>query len=919
MQMFRYTAMAAALAAALGGLAATPALAQQPQTLGPVEVTGTLIRRVDAESALPVTVISIEELTRAGATNAEQVVRLITQQQGGTVASGSVSSGNGAASYASLRNLGEQRTLVLLNGRRIVSNPFSSVAVDLNTLPMAAISRVEILSDGASSTYGTDAIAGVINFITRKEFAGLSVGAELQQPQESGGELTTANLMGGFGSLAKQGWNVYGGFNWRKQDPMFGTDRDFSARSFNQANGFNATSPTTFPANWSQVVGGTTTVAAANPSAPGCEPPTSVSLPWFPGASPCAADTQGFTWTVPEQEQWSFFGRGALALGEHTASLEYFFSNNLIGQQIAPSPENGLSLTPNSPFFPGNGIYGGAPGLVANQPVNVNWRTTVLGPRKTETENDTQRLVAAIEGRVMGWEYTASALWSKSEIKQNFLSGYGATAALLNGMAGRNGAPFLNPFGAQTAAGQAYLQANQVTGILNTGEGTMYSYSGVISRQFGNLQGGPISVALLAELRKEEMEYTTDVTRARQTSSSGLAGNAPRREGDRDITAFAAEALFPVLKNLELGASVRLDDYSDFGQTTNPKFSFKYQPTRDLVVRGSYNTGFTAPTLTQLYLPNQSTFTSTRYNDPLLCPNGVPNTALGGQVARDCGIQFQQLQGGNPNLQPEESTAYSLGFVLQATRQLSFGLDYWSYKVTENIGSIGEATIFGNPSFYSNLFIRCSAADPNIRPTVPGCRQPGGDPLAYILNTNQNKGETETSGFDINLNWMGAPTQYGTFNIGLRGTYVSNYQFQVVKNGVWFEPVGGWTPTFSTGGTSGGPVIRYQQVTNFGWKYGTFDTLLTYRYMSGYTDQNSPAGVLPANRNNEVGSSSMFDLNVAYTGFKNLTLRAGILNVLDTDPPYTNQIARFQARGYDDRFSNPLGRTFTLAAQYNFF
>jgi iron complex outermembrane receptor protein len=912
--------MAAALAAALGGLAATPVVAQQPQSLGPVEVTGSLIRRVDAEAALPVTVISIEELTRAGATNAEQVVKLITQQQGGAVSSGSVSIGNGGAAYASLRNLGEQRTLVLLNGRRIVNNPFASAAVDLNTLPMAAIARVEILSDGASSTYGTDAIAGVVNFITRKEFSGLTIGAETQVPQESGGELNTANIMGGFGSLAKQGFNVYGGFSWRKQDPMFGTDRDFSTRSFNQANGFNATSPTTFPANWSQVVGGVTTVAGANPSAPGCLPPTSVSVPWFPGASPCNADTQGFTWTIPLQEQWSFFGKGALALGQHTASLEYFLSNNLIGQQIAPSPEGGLSLTPNSPFYPGNGIYPSAPGQNTTQPVNVNWRTTILGPRKTETENETQRLVASLEGRVLGWDYTAAALWSKAKITNNFLSGYGATTALLNGMAGTNGAPFLNPFGPQTAAGQAFLLANQVTGVLQTGEGTMQSYSGVVSRQFGNLRGGPISVALLAEMRKEEMEYNTDVARARQTSSSGLAGSAPRRVGDRDITALAAEALFPVLKNLELGASFRLDDYSDFGQTTNPKFSFKYQPTRDLVVRGSYNTGFTAPTLTQLYLPSQATFTSTRFNDPLLCPNGVPNTALGGQVARDCGIQFQQLQGGNPNLQPEKSIAYTLGFVLQATRQVSFGVDYWRYRVTDNIGAIGEATIFGNPTFYSNLFVRCSAADPAILPSVPGCRQPGGDPLAYIVNTNQNKGETELSGFDLQFNWQGAATRYGKFSVGARGSYIHSYQFQVVKNGPWFEPLDNWTNQFTPGGAAqASPAIRYQQVTNLGWQFGKLDALLTHRYMSGYTDHNAAGSVLAANRNNVVDSNSIFDLSVGYTGIKNLTLRAGILNVLDTDPPYSNQTARFQARAYDDRFSNPLGRVFTLSAQYNFF
>ena len=197
-------AVSAAFSANLTGIAPT-ALAQTtpaPQSLERVEVTGSLIRRIQGETALPVVTISTEELQKAGVTNAEQAVKFITQQQGGLVTSGSVSSTNGAASYADLRSLGAQRTLVLLNGKRVVSNPFSSVAVDLNTLPLAAVQRIEVLPDGASATYGTDAIAGVINFITRREYQGITVGAEAQIPQESGGEIYTGSVLGGWGSLA---------------------------------------------------------------------------------------------------------------------------------------------------------------------------------------------------------------------------------------------------------------------------------------------------------------------------------------------------------------------------------------------------------------------------------------------------------------------------------------------------------------------------------------------------------------------------------------------------------------------------------------------------------------------------------------------------------------------------------------------
>ncbi len=229
--------------------------AQTQQTLDRVEVTGSLIRRIEGETALPVITISVEELQKAGVTNAEQAVKFITQAQGGTVTSRSVSQGNGAVAYADLRSLGAQRTLVLLNGKRVVSNPFSSVAVDLNTLPLAAVQRIEVLPDGASATYGTDAIAGVINFITRKDYKGVTIGAEVQIPEESGGEVYTGNLLGGFGDLAKQGWNAYGSFNYRAAKPMSGTERDFSRSAFIPEHGFNALSPTTFPGNYSQTVG----------------------------------------------------------------------------------------------------------------------------------------------------------------------------------------------------------------------------------------------------------------------------------------------------------------------------------------------------------------------------------------------------------------------------------------------------------------------------------------------------------------------------------------------------------------------------------------------------------------------------------------------------------------------------------------
>jgi len=933
------------LAIAFGGLAScmliAPASAQttpaapapQAQLKERVEVTGTLIRRIEGETALPVVTLKADELEKAGVTNAEGAVKFITQNQSGTVTSGSVSATNGAAAYADLRSLGSSRTLTLFNGQRVAPNPFAVVGTDLNTLPSVALERIETLADGASATYGTDAIAGVVNFITRREYQGITVAGEIQYPQGAGGEVYTASVLGGYGNLNTQGWNVYGGFNFRRQQPMSGVERGFMDSSLIPEHGFNGTSPTTFPANWSQSPG----VASTNPGLPGCFPPSSISVPssLLGNSIQCFADTQLWTNVIPEQEQWSAILKGSLALGANaTASLEYFWSQNRVQSQIAPSPEGGLSMTPASPFYPGNGITPTATGLNPANPVSIGWRTTVLGPRMGEQTNDTQRLLANIQGTAYDWDYTASALWSNAEVTNEFLNGWPKTQTLRDGVSGttcavpRTGAVngvggtcpagqtiptgvYLNPFGNQTPAGLAYMQANTVLGEVQNGESTTYGLNAVASRQFGNLAGGPMSLALGAEWRSEEMVYNTNVALVGQAASSGLAGSGAVREGDRHIWAVAAEMNFPILKNLDLGVAVRYDDYSDVGGTTNPKVSLRYQPIEQVLLRASYNTGFAAPSLYTLYLPNSTTFTANRYNDPTLCPNGVPNTAAGAVVSRDCGIQFQQLQGGNANLEPETSEAYTIGFVLQPTPQISFGLDYWNYHIEDSISVIGEQSIFADPNKYANLFVRCSQAGARAQ-AIGACQIPGGDPLAYVVNTFLNLGDVKTSGIDGQFNWTGGATEFGRFSVGLRGTYVLKYEFQTEPGGQFFDPLGNYSPQF------GGPVIRYQQVTNLGWQYTTWTVNLFNQFQTGYTDQNGAANVAPGFRNNTVGKNSVWNLSTTYSGFKGLTIAAGILNVLNTDPPYSNQAGRFQARGYDDRFASPLGRVYTLGARYQF-
>jgi iron complex outermembrane receptor protein len=925
----RTTRLTTCLLVAFGTLFALGAEAQQaPQR---IEITGSLIKRLSTEAATQIVTLDIAELERSGVTNAEQVVKFITQQQGGTVTSASVSGTNGAAAYADLRSLGANRTLVLLNGKRVAPNPFAVVGTDLNTLPLAAIARIETLADGASAIYGTDAIAGVINFITKREYQGFSIGGGLQKTYDGGGDTQTATVLAGFGDLGKQGWNVFAGLNLRSQDPMRGTERDFSFTSYIPSLGFNATSPTTFPANYSQ----TGTVANANPTSPACEPPGSLSVPETNGTRiRCFADTQIFTNTVPAQDQNSFLLKGTLQLNkDHTASLEYFRSFNRVKQLIAPSPEGGLTMPQDSPFYPGNGTFLANPALDRTRPISIAWRTVPLGSREGMQENVTQRLLGSLDGTLMGWDYSLSALASKAQVENTFLNGYPATLPLRAGVSGcsagfnaTTGACatplrdasgnriWLNPFGTQTAAGQAYLESIEILGKVQDGESNTQALTATASRPIMRLGGGDAMLAVNVETRKEDMVYRTDIAKVSQAASSGLAGAGALREGERDIQAAALELSMPFFKGFEVGLSVRHDSYSDFGSTTNPKLTLRWQPASNLLVRASANTGFAAPSLYNLYLPNQRTFTANRYNDPLLCPGGVPNLAAGAVPSRDCGIQFQQLQGGNARLKPEESKAWTVGLVFQPMANLTVGLDYWTYSIKDSISTIGEQSIFADPTKYAALYRRCSQVTAAEQTAIGACQTPGGDPLAYVINTFLNLGDVKTSGVDWQASWTSGAMAMGRVNVSARGSYVTKYEFQIEPGGRWFNPLGNYIAQFA------GPVIRYQQVTTVGWEKGAWSALLSHRHVNGYRDQNSqgaPFNVAPFN-NRKVGKYTVADISVSYTGFKNLTLQAGILNVLGEDPPFTNQVGRFQARGYDDRFHNPLGRTYQVSAKYEF-
>ncbi|MET0208074.1 MAG: TonB-dependent receptor [Burkholderiaceae bacterium] len=873
--MYKLNAVSLAVAATLAAASfSTLAQSTDETQLERVVVTGSAIKRLDAESSVPVTTFRMSELREQGLTTVEQIMSTLTASQSSLGTSQSVGSSTGGASFADLRGVGSNKTLVLLNGRRIANNAFDGAAPDLNMIPMAAIERIEVLRDGASSLYGTDAIGGVINFITRKDYTGATVTLGYESPQHDGGKSRSANAGFGYGDLDKQGFNVFGFVDLQKQDSINGTQRDFNKR---YDGGLSAS---TFPANY-YVPSANPTVY--NPAAPGCSGNNLV--PAGDGTS-CYLSTSPYVDYLPESERASGMLKGTLKLNnDHQIGAEYFVTRSQVSTQIAAVPYGALTMTSASPFYPTNPALNG-------ENLVVRWRDTVNGPRRDENTNVQQRFLLTAEGNFANWDYSAGASYNRNKVTEKLIAGYGngtiITKGVLDGI--------INPFGEQTAEGLALLQSAAASGTLMTGKGETWNLDAHASRELGDWLGAgrPAAIALGTEFRKEKFSQVANSDYAEiVVSSTGVDPNT-NSVGDRKVSAVYAELNVPLLKTLDVTAAVRYDHYNDFGGTTNPKFSFRYQPMKEILVRGSYSTGFRAPSLYELNAAQTYTNSST-VSDPVLCPTGSGNPL-------NCKAQFQVLNGGNTELEPEKSKSASLGFQFAPMNDVAFGVDFWWLRLKNLIGVIGDASLYdpANQGQFGQYFHR----NPTGQLSTDGSSCPGAG-CGYVDVRQQNLGGTNTNGFDLNGNYR-LRTGFGNFNFGLNSTYVTKYEFQEYQNGPWNQNVAVFA--------GAGPVFRWQHTLTAVWSYANqYSIGVTGHYKSGYMDDPS----LDEGAANRVGSYATLDLYGTYRPIKSLSLTAGVRNLTDRDPPLSYQQTVFQA-GYDPRYTDATGRTFYVRGSYDF-
>ena len=913
---FKKTLVARALVVAFGaGTLALGVNAQDAtQDLQRVTVTGSNIKRIDAETALPVQVITRAEIQRTGASNVEQLLQTITStsSSGGLTAASASGATTGGISAFSIHGLGSLRTLVLVNGRRV--SPYGlgfsndSVSVDVNSIPLAAIERVEVLQDGASAIYGSDAIAGVINFILRKDFKGVELTGEYGNTTRGGADLSRGSATVGFGDLATDKYNIMLVASLQREGSLFGKDRSFANSSFNVEHMQDSTSGNTFPANIAAADG---SFGTKNPSRPtGCLAPYSTAADPFLSPNGCRFDPSPMVTLVPASDRVSLFASGHWLLNNSMeAYAEASFNQNKIHTVIQPvplsdqfalpsnnplynvSPYNGLAtilLQPSSAFYPTayvTGITGGAtPDLL------VRYRAVLSGNRDLTDISEAPRGVIGIKGTTNAWDWDASLLYSGSTVKEQVNGGYPVYSKILPLLNSGN----VNFFGPNTPAIVAQAQADNFTGDAFTVKSSIMALSVKASRDLTQLPAGPLSMAVGAELRNETYNFAA-ATELQQGDVSGYGGNFLPVDKSRSVSAAYAELAVPIAKGLDADAAVRFDHYGRVGNSITPKVGVRWQPAPILLLRGSAGKGFRAPSLADLYAANTQSVTPTGLSDPLRCPT----TADG---VKDCTTQFTTTFGGNADLKPEKSTNATVGMVLQPLKNLSVGVDYFNVKLTDTIvNGLDAATILSDPAKYSALIVRGPASAGF--PTLPG-------PITNILQTNINLGATNLSGLELSTNWQVPTANWGKFTVDLKGTYFINYDTQNLD--------GSFSGAIDQTNTStGGLIPRWKHYLTLDWTSGVWDVSIAQNFQKGYWDQ--PGSVDPADvpLQRRVANFSTFDTQVTYTGVKNWRLTLGARNLLDTTPPYVNYNAAFQT-GYDPQYADPRGRFIYARGTYTF-
>ncbi len=951
---------------------ATPAAkSDEPVKLEKFTVTGSMIKRIADEGALPLSVFTKLEMEQEGIASAEQLIMNLNVNGNGldNLASNAdvvagAQRGNNGSSSANLRGQGSGATLVLLNGRRVASHGLNGGVVDLNSIPFAAIERVEVLKDGASAVYGTDAIGGVINFITKTDFRGLVANASSDITEDSGGNIFRYSLVGGWGDLNKDKWNLMASLSLSDSKKLRGDQRDF-VNTFQPERGISPGTggtpiATLFTVANTATVLGLSTANPVDPANPAIRvnginiidlPTNSAGYTGLDGMGPYQEILWGSTsatgnakygsaWdtgraAVLQQpvKNTNFVSRGSYKMGEHLLTAEAVIGRSDSTKSFSPNQWSSAALTaagaqnttttangtvvPNplsGMFYPSTGadynrvfnaLVAYFPALEVNRglPMAFRWRSLPGGNREIRTISDTRRFLVGLEGPLSGlgkffsdWEYRSGIGQSQSKSKSKLLNGYYYTVPFANLI--KTGV--LSPFSyAQTQAAMDGLKAASATGVELYG-GTFTTTSGDLtaSGPLFHLPAGDIQAAIGLDYRKEEYKFKGD-PRTNVSTADSLIFNVPFDNAlatagtlSRTVKAAFAELQVPIIKGVDLNLAGRRDDYTGFGSTTNPKVTLRIAPTDKVLLRGSYSTGFRIPTFKQQFDPSYEViYAGADLVDPVT-GIAIPANSL------------NTISGGKPDLKPEEAKMFSYGIVISPIKNITFGADWWAVNRDGTIQSLGTSVILANYQLFPDRIIRASGTSA---------------PITQIDIRPLNAGETETSG--IEYTGRGEFDLFGGKIIGdINVSQLLKKRSKLIASAPWgASEVGRFTRASDIG-------LKWKYTTSVSYRKGKWTGRLTQLYRSGYMDY-VPPGIANGTflqyaplYNPKVGEYITYNASLTYKWSKDLTVIAGIKNLLNQDPPFSIAYDTNTGAGssWEPRIADPRGRSFTLSVQYKF-
>ena len=944
---FERKKIAVALACALGTGSAFLITAAPTQAADiSVSVTGTNIRRVDSETPSPVQVITAEEMVQSGYTTISEVLRDITANGQGLLSQGFSRAFAGGASGVALRGLSVGSTLVLIDGYRMAAYPLADDAqrpfVDVSSIPFSAIERVEVLLDGASAVYGSDAIGGVVNVILKKSFTGTGLVVDGGSTTKGGGTTVHGSIMQGFGSPSEMA-NGFIALEYRHQDQVKLSQRSGNWTNFDwtkeggedlRPGATSATISTPFVRTpYLQRPGGN----AQNPADSifldsNCDIPRR-------RANECVYKD---TWSqvLPQTQNVNVLGSlsarfGSGWQGNLTGSWFNSESGNTVRQTSLPNPTItvtaiGVGQIPKlvrttvtvPATYPGNTF-----GTVAN----VKAILPDIETRTTDFDTKTTRLVAQLNGPAWGWDVTAAAGYTKSKSDityRGYIDPVALNAALNNPA---------NPF---------KLTGGNSTDVLNLVTPTVHNHpsnetdfvQAVASRDLMKLDGGPLGFAMGAGWVYTDLQAAS----APVVASGQVAGiNAAYAVGDQTNTNVYFELNAPVLKSLELNAAVRYDHYDTYGGQWTPKVGAKWTPMKEVGLRATWGKGFRAPAPTENGDAG-ALFGFNAIRDPVLCPASLPSgkpdlkSPANVTTPNQCNFAPTYLQVSNPDVKAEKSTNWTAGLIVEPIAGWSTTADYYSIKIDDQIIPAASLSTYDPLAFA----VRGQPQQVTFGDGRQGVSSTG--LIQYSTVPFVNGQSVHTTGLDLQSSYTFKMDNANTFMVAVQWSHI--FKYDLTLNGVTYKLAGTHGPQLISGNT-GNPKDRLQGTLQ--WKSGPWTVTGIGNYVGSYDMTDPSLADLPCsdwiNFNNDqrwvnvtapskyckAGSFWYASLNVQYQVNKQLMVQGSVNNLFNNKPPVDmssyagtglNLSSNETGAPYNPSLHGPgtLGPVWSLGLTYNF-